>query len=73
MAGCSRTSSSRARSSSAWSASGFWGRTRLDKTVWTPKAHERRVLQACAPTPAGLAERVAYAYGRPLARRVLRR
>jgi len=43
------------------------------KTVWTPAVHERRVLQAFAPTPLGVAERAAYAYGRPLVKRLLRR
>jgi len=51
----------------------FLGTAEPYKTVWTPAVHERRVLQAFAPTPAGLAERAAYAYGRPLAKRLLRR
>ena len=51
----------------------FLGTDEPYKTVWTGSAHERRVLQAFAPTPAGLAERAAYAYGRPLAKRLLRR
>ena len=49
----------------------FLGTDEPYKTVWTPAVHERRVLQAFAPTPLGLAERAAYAYGRPLARRLL--
>ncbi len=51
----------------------FLGTDEPYKTVWTSAAHERRVLQAFAPTPTGLAERVAFAYGRPLARRLLKR
>ena len=51
----------------------FLGTDEPYKTVWTGSAHERRVLQAFASTPAGLAERAAYAYGRPLAKRLLRR
>ena len=51
----------------------FLGTDESYKTVWTRTAHERVVLQAFAPTPAGLAERAAYTYGRPLARRLLRR
>lgn len=51
----------------------FLGTDEPYKTVWTPMTHQRLVLQAFAPTPAGLVERAAYAYGRPLARRLLRR
>jgi CelD/BcsL family acetyltransferase involved in cellulose biosynthesis len=51
----------------------FLGTDEPYKTVWTPEAHERRVLRAFAPTPAGLVERAAHAYGRPLAKRLLRR
>jgi CelD/BcsL family acetyltransferase involved in cellulose biosynthesis len=51
----------------------FLGTDEPYKTVWTPAVHERRVLQAFAPTPLGLAERAAYTYGRPLAKRMLRR
>jgi len=51
----------------------FLGTDEAYKTVWTPTAHERRVLQAFAPTPGGLAEKAAFAYGRPVAKRLLRR
>jgi CelD/BcsL family acetyltransferase involved in cellulose biosynthesis len=51
----------------------FLGTDEAYKTVWTDAAHERRVLQAFARTPAGLLERVAYTHGRPLAKRLLRR
>lgn len=51
----------------------FLGTDEPYKTVWTAAAHERRVLHAFAPTPLGRAERAAYAYGRPLAKRLLRR
>jgi CelD/BcsL family acetyltransferase involved in cellulose biosynthesis len=51
----------------------FLGTDESYKTVWTRTAHERVVLQAFAPTPAGRAERAAHVYGRPLARRLLRR
>lgn len=51
----------------------FLGTDEPYKTVWTPAVHERHVLQAFAPTLLGRAERAAYAYGRPLARRLLRR
>ncbi len=51
----------------------FLGTVEPYKTVWTPAVHERRVLQAFAPTPLGLAERAAYTYGRPLAKKLLRR
>ena len=51
----------------------FLGTDEVYKTVWTPAVHERRVLQAFAPTLGGVVERAAYAYGRPLARRLLRR
>ncbi len=51
----------------------FLGTDEPYKTVWTPAVHERRVLQAFAPTPLGLAERAAYTYGRPLAKKLLRR
>ena len=51
----------------------FPGTDESYKTVWTPTAHERVALQAFAPTSAGLAERAAYAYGRPLARLLRRR
>jgi CelD/BcsL family acetyltransferase involved in cellulose biosynthesis len=51
----------------------FLGTDEPYKTVWTPAVHERRVLQAFAPTPAGRAEQAAYRYGRPLAKRLLRR
>jgi CelD/BcsL family acetyltransferase involved in cellulose biosynthesis len=51
----------------------FLGTDEPYKTAWTPNAHERLVMQAFAPTPAGLVERAAYTYGRPLARRLLRR
>lgn len=51
----------------------FLGSDEPYKTVWASSVHERRVLQAFAPTPGGLLERAAYAYGRPLARRLLRR
>lgn len=51
----------------------FLGTDEPYKTVWTPHVHERRILQAFAPTPLGLAERAAYTYGRPLAKKLLRR
>jgi len=51
----------------------FLGTDEPYKTAWTPAVHERRVLQAFAPTPLGMADRAAYIYGRPLARRLLRR
>ncbi|HST24478.1 MAG TPA: GNAT family N-acetyltransferase [Gaiellaceae bacterium] len=51
----------------------FLGTDETYKTVWTPLAHERRVLQAFAPTPAGFVERAAFEHGRPLAKRLLRR
>jgi CelD/BcsL family acetyltransferase involved in cellulose biosynthesis len=51
----------------------FLGTDEPYKTAWTPTAHEQRIVQAFAPTAAGFAERTAYAYGRPLARRLLRR
>lgn len=51
----------------------FLGTAEPYKTVWTPAVHERRVLHAFAPSPLGLAECAAYAYGRPLAKRLLKR
>jgi CelD/BcsL family acetyltransferase involved in cellulose biosynthesis len=51
----------------------FLGTDEPYKTVWTATVHERRVLHAFAPTALGLAERAAYEYGRPLAKRLLRR
>jgi CelD/BcsL family acetyltransferase involved in cellulose biosynthesis len=51
----------------------FLGTDEPYKTVWTSTAHERLVLQAFARTPTGLLERTAYTYGRPLAKRFLRR
>ena len=51
----------------------FLGTDEQYKTVWTPTVHQRSVLQAFAPTPAGKAEQAAYAWGRPLAKRLLRR
>jgi CelD/BcsL family acetyltransferase involved in cellulose biosynthesis len=41
------------------------------KRRWATEAHDRVLFQAFAPTPRGLAIRAAYAYGRPLAKRVL--
>jgi CelD/BcsL family acetyltransferase involved in cellulose biosynthesis len=51
----------------------FLGTDEAYKTVWTSNVQERRVLHAFAPTPAGWAERAAYNYGRPLAKKLLRR
>jgi CelD/BcsL family acetyltransferase involved in cellulose biosynthesis len=45
----------------------FLGTDEAYKTVWAPATHERLVLQAFAPSPAGKAEQAAYAWGRPLA------
>jgi len=43
------------------------------KLDWTPHVREVALFQAFAPTPAGLGAWAVYAYGRPLARRVVRR
>jgi CelD/BcsL family acetyltransferase involved in cellulose biosynthesis len=41
------------------------------KLEWSDAARDRLLVEAFAPTPAGVVERTAYAYGRPLAKRVL--
>ena len=42
------------------------------KREWTDSYRERRLVQAFAPSPLGVAERAAFTYGRPIARRALR-
>jgi CelD/BcsL family acetyltransferase involved in cellulose biosynthesis len=49
----------------------FLGTDEPWKLEWTEAVRERRVLQAFAPTPAGLVDWSAFALGRPLAKRVL--
>jgi CelD/BcsL family acetyltransferase involved in cellulose biosynthesis len=50
----------------------FLGTDEPWKLEWTDKVRERRALQAFAPTPAGRVDWAAFAFGRPLAKRVLR-
>jgi CelD/BcsL family acetyltransferase involved in cellulose biosynthesis len=49
----------------------FLGSDETFKLVWTDRRRDRLLLQAFAPTPAGLGDWAAYAFGRPLAKRVL--
>jgi CelD/BcsL family acetyltransferase involved in cellulose biosynthesis len=49
----------------------FLGTDEPWKLEWAGAVRERRLLQAFAPTPTGLADWAAFAYGRPLAKRVL--
>lgn len=49
----------------------FLGDREPHKLEWTPSVRERLVLQAFAPTPAGLAELAAFRFGRPAALRAL--
>lgn len=49
----------------------FLGNDEPWKLEWADTVRERRVLQAFAPTPAGRADWAAFAFGRPLAKRVL--
>ena len=48
----------------------FLGADEPWKLEWTSQVRERVVCQAFAPSPAGVAAWAAYAYGRPLAKRV---
>ena len=50
----------------------FLGADEPWKLEWADTVRERRVLQAFAPTPAGRVDWAAFAFGRPLAKRVLR-
>jgi CelD/BcsL family acetyltransferase involved in cellulose biosynthesis len=43
------------------------------KLEWTSEVRDRRLFQAFAPAPAGFTEWALYAYGRPLAKRVVGR
>lgn len=49
----------------------FLGSDEPFKLEWTDLRRDRLLLQAFAPTPAGLADWAAYAAGRPLAKRLL--
>ena len=49
----------------------FLGDEDAFKLEWTSQVRERLLLQAFASSPAGLVEWAAFAYGRPLAKRVL--
>jgi CelD/BcsL family acetyltransferase involved in cellulose biosynthesis len=49
----------------------FLGAMEAFKLEWATGHHDRRLLQAFAPTPAGFVDRAAFAYGRPIAKRVL--
>ena len=49
----------------------FLGSDEPYKLQWANGARELVLLQAFQNSPAGLAERAGYAYGRPLARRAL--
>jgi CelD/BcsL family acetyltransferase involved in cellulose biosynthesis len=51
----------------------FLGGDEPFKRVWTKDVRERTSAQAFAPRPLGLGAYAAYAYGRPLAKRLLRR
>jgi CelD/BcsL family acetyltransferase involved in cellulose biosynthesis len=48
----------------------FLGAEEAFKLEWATATHDRRSLQAFAPSVAGRVERAAFAYGRPLAKRV---
>ena len=50
----------------------FLGNDEPWKLEWTDTVRERRMLQAFAPRPAGWVDWAAFAFGRPLAKRVLR-
>ena len=50
----------------------FLGGPDAHKLDWTDHVRERQLLQAFAPTPAGLAELAAFRYARPLARSTVR-
>lgn len=49
----------------------FLGTDDVWKHEWTDSYHERKLVQAFAPSVAGAAERAAFVYGRPLAKRAL--
>jgi CelD/BcsL family acetyltransferase involved in cellulose biosynthesis len=49
----------------------FLGGADAHKLDWTDRVRQRHLLQAFAPTPAGLAELAAFRYGRPAARSTL--
>ena len=51
----------------------FLGSEMPHKLEWTALVRERMLVQLFRPTPVGAALHAAHAYGRPLAKRALRR